>query len=139
MASRGRLRAIQNQGDHMKKFSIFLLVVSASASAQTGPQVLNLVEKVMEPVFWNTIEEGSIYAKMIRRKSYCRSSPGPVPGSLSHECTLFYDRVDKNWTPYDRCEVTCDISFLSEASRPGVLKRDDRQVELCVENLYESC
>lgn len=123
----------------MIHFLILLFVFSTTASSQTGPQVLKLVEDVMNPVFWNTIEEGNIYAKLIKKKSYCRTSPGPLPGTLSHECSLTFDRVDKEWSPADRCEVECDIQFLWRATRPEKLERDDRQVELCVEKMYDSC
>lgn len=128
----------------MKTFScslaLFLASFSLKASTPTDPIIYQAIENHMNSVFMDTVEEGDIFATILRPESSCFTSlENKEKGLYRHYCVLQIEVEDRNWEPFNQCETSCKVNFFSYKNNPTELDSNSRQVEYCLENINEGC
>lgn len=121
-------------------FIVLLLPVLALAQNKTNTKVSSAIVERLHAVIGDTIEEGDIFAKVVKSRSTCLTSVQSQKKKIyRHFCVLTLKVQDRNWQPADKCERECRINFFSSFDEPTNVTENEQQLLYCIEDLGEGC
>ena len=119
---------------------IVLLPTLAFAQTKTNSKVFAAIEERLHAVIGDTIEEGDIFAKVIKSKSTCTTFVlGQDKRIYRHFCQFTLKVQDRNWQPVAKCERECKLNFFSSFEKPTEVTENEQQIQYCLEDLGEGC
>lgn len=121
-------------------FIAILVPTFAFAQAKTSSKVFLAIEEKLHAVIGDTIEEGDVFAKVIKSKSQCTTSTLSLDKkTYRHFCQFTLKVQDRNWSPISKCERECKINFFSNFNTPTDITENEQQMLYCIEDLGEGC